>query len=486
MKTKIALLSLVVSCLTTTLYSQSSERPWNIGIYGGKSEYNGDLGTNFFRPDLAYYGFVGASASRYINRFFDVTLYGSYGEHGMFESNTSHFLSRNTYGDLTLKLKLNPKERAKFIPYIFAGIGGRNLDSYNVDPGLDLVIPAGIGADLQLTRVISLRYFSTLGYSNHDFRDLEAHGSYNDAQLQHNLGIAFNFGRKKDDDKDGISNRKDKCPGTTEGALVDKQGCILDADKDGIADNLDNCPNVFGIASFKGCPDTDGDGIQDSEDACPKIAGIKDFNGCPDTDKDGIEDSKDKCPEVKGIALFDGCPDSDNDGIQDTEDACPNKKGLAAFKGCPDTDNDGVQDSEDKCPNQAGIVSNNGCPEIKITEKAKQIFQKAMTGIQFETGKDIIKKSSAVSLDNVVSVLKENPDWNVEVQGHTDNVGNYDSNKTLSEKRALAVKKYLESKGVTNKMISNGYGSDKPISDNKSPKGRALNRRVEFNITYLQ
>lgn len=206
----------------------------------------------------------------------------------------------------------------------------------------------------------------------------------------------------------------------------------------------------------------------------------------PDVDNDGIVDEDDKCPTVKGIAKFLGCPDSDNDGIEDSKDKCPSVFGLTSFSGCPDTDNDGISDNEDNCPNISGLITNKGCPEIKVNDKAKAVFQKAMSGIQFETGKDVIKKTSYPILDNVVTVLKENPDWNIEVQGHTDNVGKYDSNKALSDKRAIAVKKYLESKGVSNKMASNGYGSDKPIADNKTPQGRAKNRRVEFNVTYLQ
>lgn len=206
----------------------------------------------------------------------------------------------------------------------------------------------------------------------------------------------------------------------------------------------------------------------------------------PDTDKDGIVDELDKCPTVFGLEKFKGCPDTDNDGIEDSKDRCPDVAGLANFSGCPDTDGDGIADYEDNCPKVAGVLANKGCPEIKVNDKAKAIFQKAMSGIQFESGKDIIKKTSYPILDNVVAVLNENPNWNIEIQGHTDNVGNYEGNKSLSDKRAIAVKKYLESKSVKNKMTAKGYGSDKPIADNKTPQGRAKNRRVEFNVTYLQ
>ncbi|HEY1038640.1 MAG TPA: OmpA family protein [Bacteroidia bacterium] len=207
----------------------------------------------------------------------------------------------------------------------------------------------------------------------------------------------------------------------------------------------------------------------------------------PDRDKDGIPDESDKCPDVAGIEKFIGCPDSDNDGIVDSEDTCPTVAGTKAMNGCPDSDGDGIADNQDKCPNVAGLPANAGCPEVKISTKAKEVFQKAMAGIQFETGKDVIKKTSYPVLDNVVSVLKENPDWNVEIQGHTDNAGKYEANKSLSQKRAAAVEKYLTDKGVNgDKLTPVGYGPDKPIADNKTTAGKAKNRRVEFNVTYEQ
>lgn len=205
-----------------------------------------------------------------------------------------------------------------------------------------------------------------------------------------------------------------------------------------------------------------------------------------DRDKDGILDNVDKCPDVFGLAAFGGCPDSDNDGIQDSEDKCPTVAGLSKFAGCPDGDGDGIMDSEDRCPTVAGVVSMQGCPEIKVDKKAAEIFKKAMSGIQFESGKDIIKKTSYGILDNVADVLKSNPSWYTTIEGHTDNVGDAAKNKDLSQRRANAVMKYLKDKGVTNEMTSVGYGMEQPIADNKTPVGRAKNRRVEFEVTYAQ
>ncbi|MFY7887401.1 MAG: thrombospondin type 3 repeat-containing protein [Spirosomataceae bacterium] len=148
-------------------------------------------------------------------------------------------------------------------------------------------------------------------------------------------GIVFQFGRKqyRDDDQDGVSNRKDKCP-TQKGVWIFR-GCP-DDDNDGVMDQFDDCPDMAGPASSKGCPDKDGDGIYDKNDSCPTEPGLAKFNGCPDTDGDGIKDSEDDCPTEKGLPELGGCPDQDGDGVKDSEDNCPTVKGSRANRGCPD------------------------------------------------------------------------------------------------------------------------------------------------------
>ena len=147
----------------------------------------------------------------------------------------------------------------------------------------------------------------------------------------------------------------------------------------------------------------------------------------------------------------------------------------------PDTDRDGVNDEEDKCPNEAGPASNFGCPVIeqavieKINLAAKNIF--------FNTGNAILMAKSNASLDNVVKILKDDPTYQVDISGHTDNVGDAAKNHTLSHDRANAVKAYLVSKGIDqSRVTSEGYGADKPVADNKTAAGRAQNRRVELKL----
>jgi outer membrane protein OmpA-like peptidoglycan-associated protein len=233
--------------------------------------------------------------------------------------------------------------------------------------------------------------------------------------------------------------------------------------------------------------DSDGDGIFDKDDACPSVAGTAKYNGCPvpDTDGDGINDDNDQCKDKPGTAKYNGCPvpDSDGDGLNDEEDKCPNQAGTAKYNGCPipDGDGDGINDEEDKCPNVAGIRENQGCPEIKqeiidkINYAAKNIF--------FATGSAKLLPKSFKPLNEVAKIMGENADLKLNIEGHTDNTGKADKNQALSQSRAEAVVAYLKSKGIDESRLTGaGYGQDQPVEDNKTPAGRAKNRRVEMKI----
>lgn len=205
----------------------------------------------------------------------------------------------------------------------------------------------------------------------------------------------------------------------------------------------------------------------------------------PDTDGDGIPDKDDRCPNEAGLASLQGCPDRDGDGIADAADACPDKAGPAEFQGCPDTDGDGIPDNLDKCPTVAGVASMKGCPEVN--EATKKLFQRALTGVKFETGKATIKRESNSILDQVVKVMSDNPNYNLEIHGHTDSQGDDAKNMKLSDDRAAAVRQYLESKGVAaNRLRSFGHGEEEPVADNATAAGRAQNRRVEFKVVFWE
>ena len=103
--------------------------------------------------------------------------------------------------------------------------------------------------------------------------------------------------------------------------------------------------------------------------------------------------------------------------------------------------------------------------------------------VNFATGKAVLTPESTIELDIVVNAMVKNTGMTVEVDGHTDNVGNEDKNKSLSQARAKAVLDYVSSKGIDMKrMTAMGYGSAAPIADNNTEIGRRTNRRTEFKI----
>ncbi|HEV8511465.1 MAG TPA: OmpA family protein [Gemmatimonadales bacterium] len=300
----------------------------------------------------------------------------------------------------------------------------------------------------------------------------------------------------RDADQDGVADRRDTCPGTPGGAVVDAQGCPSDSDRDKVYNGLDACPNTVEGAEVdaRGCPkDADADGVYDGIDKCPATAtGSRvDARGCPtDTDADGVPDGPDQCPNTPAGATVDanGCPvDSDRDGVPDGIDKCPSTPAgtevdTAGCQRASDTDGDGVDDTKDKCPGTATgtRVDAAGCP-ILFTEARTPVV---LRGVTFETGRSALKPDSYTILDIVAASLIANPDIKIEIAGHTDATGSAATNTRLSQARADAVRAYLASKGVApERMVSKGYGPSQPVAPNSTPAGRAQNRRVELRQT---
>lgn len=135
-----------------------------------------------------------------------------------------------------------------------------------------------------------------------------------------------------------------------------------------------------------------------------------------------------------------------------------------------DSDRDGVTNDRDRCPNtpRGAKVDERGCWVVEV---------------RFDSGKWDIKYEYYSVLNEAALVLEKNPGVKVEIQGHTDIVGNAQFNQRLSEKRAKSVMDYLAAHGVDKSQLSaKGYGSSRPIASNKTPEGRAKNRRIELKV----
>jgi outer membrane protein OmpA-like peptidoglycan-associated protein len=213
--------------------------------------------------------------------------------------------------------------------------------------------------------------------------------------------------------------------------------------------------------------DRDGDGVLDKDDACPDLA----------EDIDGFEDT-------------DGCPDSDNDGdgVADVYDDCPNMAedfdGFEDDDGCPDLDNDGdgILDTDDQCPGAAETFNNykdtDGCPDERPIE-----FPLAYINFKFATA-EISGADPIPVLEEVIRIMRENPEIRVKISGHTDSIGSDEYNIDLSERRAATVKKYLVDNGGIDpaRLETEGRGESEPIDTNDTEVGRARNRRIQFSV----
>jgi len=106
-----------------------------------------------------------------------------------------------------------------------------------------------------------------------------------------------------------------------------------------------------------------------------------------------------------------------------------------------------------------------------------------ISNILFDTDSYSLTEESKTELNKLVEIMKKNPAYFIELYGYTDSVGNYEYNQKLSDNRAKSVSDYLISKGVKKEKISfKGLSKSKPVADNDTEKGRALNRRVEVQI----
>ena len=244
--------------------------------------------------------------------------------------------------------------------------------------------------------------------------------------------------------------------------------------------------------------DFSGEGVPGSSPEYPET----------DTDLDGLVDSVDSCvaeaEDADGFEDEDGCPDgavededNDGDGLVNTADDCPEEaEDVDDFEdedGCPDTDNDGdgIDDSTDLCPDEPedmdGFDDDDGCsePESHIELEGQAIV--IDEPIEFNFGDDIILPTSYPTLDAILQLLQQNQNLEVQIRGHTDNVGSADANLRLSQQRADAVRRYLIRRSnpeddLEHRLDAIGLGETTPIADDSTQEGQSRNRRVDFIV----
>ena len=425
---------ILLICFSGSLHSQNEENPW-LFEFGFNS-------VNAEDSDKTSYKLPTLSLSRYIFKNFSVGI--NYSENDINVSNEDLY-----YYSLDGIVKYNFPSESKFLgvdtnPYLYAGYGLSNfgesdisLASKNTSYGPSF----GAGIDFQISKNIALN----TGIS---YKSLNEKNAY--SNLQHVVGIKFNFGKG-------------------------------DSDGDGVPDKKDQCPDLPGLSELNGCPDSDGDGISDLTDQCPNSPGLNSMGGCPDSDGDGISDLTDPCPNSAGIN-GEPCPDSDGDGLNDNLDNCPNEAGPKSNGGCKldDIDNDGVPNINDNCPNEAGDKEFGGCPKLPISLSN---FLNNNSEIFFGFDSFVINEDQNIRLLNLSELLKEYLHIKIYIDGYTSFEGEIDYNMILSKNRSKSVKESLISKGINyDRLETRAYGESSPKYQNSPLSERKKNRRVKISI----
>ncbi len=430
--------------------AQTSDNPWLIsaGINGVglQNDFGSPLsdGVLYQKSDFKSlsYGVPSLSVFR--------SIYGGLALGAQFSSNNIQSETSGPDADffnIDGALKYGFARDSKLSPYLKAGWGFTSFNpltgtKYDASKSLTSTYFGSAGLNYKLGENWGL-FFETSYRATQDRPDVN--------YLQHTFGVTFGLGSG-------------------------------DADKDGISDKKDKCPDVPGLKEFEGCPDTDADGIPDNLDGCPEEAGPEENNGCPDTDGDGVLDKDDTCVDVPGLVELNGCPDTDEDGIMDSEDECPEEAGDLENKGCPwpDTDNDGVVDKDDACPEEAGSADGNGCPDTPkdILDKMNGIGSNILFAAE---SSKLMGKKVLAAIGKIKQVLDENLNAKIIIEGHASSDGSTQYNEALSLRRAEAVQaKLIELGADPDRIEVKAYGETMPTDLGDSPKARTKNRRVEF------
>ena len=181
-------------------------------------------------------------------------------------------------------------------------------------------------------------------------------------------------------------------------------------------------------------------------------------------------------PQTVGIQLTKGFGRTDDVTSSRQSAPPPPPPPPAAPPENPDLDGDGVPNGRDKCPNTrpGAVVDLDGCEVEAVI---------SLEGVHFDFDKATLRPEAIVILNQAVGLLKTQNRVVVEIAGHTDSVGSEQYNQALSERRAIAVKDYLESQGISaTRLTARGYGEAQPVASNDTEEGRAQNRRVELIV----
>ncbi|MBU1101899.1 MAG: OmpA family protein [Bacteroidetes bacterium] len=407
---------------------------------------------------------------------------------------------------IDIRFLISPMNFEDWNPYVYAGFGVLN---YNVGikpnvisplpveaDGWTGTIPVGIGTEIKISDVVLLDLNVGVNYTLTENLNFYKIVDFNDAYFSLGAGIMLaKEDMDSDKDMDGLTKGEELEIGTDpnnpdtdndglrDGVEVKKYNTDpknADSDKDGLKDGEE----VNNYTTNPNKADTDNDGLSDYDEVMTyKTDALQ-----ADTDKDGLNDGT----EVTQYKTDPLQADSDKDGLNDGDE-------INKYKTNPlieDTDTDGLSDYDeimkyktnpldvdtDKGTVNDGVEVERGTNPLDAKDDVIKIgVPIVLDGITFETNKFNITPESESVLQDALKTLQAHKDIDVEISGHTDNVGTNKYNQNLSMKRAVAVKNWLVSKGIkVDRITAVGYGEENPRVSNNSDDNRRMNRRIEF------
>jgi len=316
-------------------------------------------------------------------------------------------------------------------------------------------------------------------------------------QLQSNL---------RDDDGDGIANFMDDEKDTPIGNIVNRRGVSLkniDTDGDGVSDLVDKCIDIPGAFENEGCPQDLLLAIRNNEkdrvitnnsNGNPNDSGQNGIDSIPNNNStlqgtnNGGKDPKELLTNNQNGNNNGGQNGNNNGGQNGNNNGGQNGNNNGGQNGNKNGgqngnnnggqngNNNGGKNGNNNSQGNGNNQNNNSNPNVVTSKEGLT----SLVDVHFILNDASIQPNLYPLLNEIVALLKANPGSSIVLEGHADATGEDEFNQLLSQKRTESLRKYLLSQGIDpNRVQTGSFGESRPKFLNTSPKGRALNRRVE-------